>query len=163
MKTRRALTTPLVLVVVLLLGAVPAQAGPISYYLAFSGVWDGFGSGTATFDDTPVGPGRDPGSTRYDFTSFVGTGEYGDWESSYSEYNSATGENKWVFYADISAGGSDPPHITGLTPVMALEYGFAYQASEGHLTWSRVPDPGSTLLLLGIAFSGLRVSRKLWR
>jgi hypothetical protein len=154
-----------------LLLLVPGQvrAATFTYDLTFMNFFAPFGSGVATFDDTPVGPGSSyAGSTQYNFTSFVGSGIAGNWTESHFDYNATTGDNNWSFSTDLGwMGGSFPNIGTGLTPVDALEQNFAYQASVQHLSWSRrgenVPDGSTTATLLSLGLLGVAgVRRFLW-
>jgi hypothetical protein len=137
--------------------ALSAQADTVTYDLTFTGSsFSLVGSGTGTFDDTPVGPGALPGETRYDFASVVGSGVIGTWNSSRLDYDAATGDGEW----ELSVGAStfvDGTNVgAGLSPIAALEQHFADLESGGYLTWSRVasgvPKVGQPLQCLLLAW-----------
>lgn len=137
----------------------PILANTITYDLTFSGFFNSYGSGTATFDDTPAGPGPLVGETHYNFTSFIGTGAFGTWTTSSFDYNPVNGDNDWRFYTGASFGAASRAIGTGLSPIDALEAEFALMAADGDLTWSRqavsgVPEGGSTLAMLGLGLIG---------
>jgi hypothetical protein len=147
--------------------ALSAQANTVTYDLTFTGFFDGFGSGTATFDDTPVGPGGLPGQTRYDFTSLVGSGFFGPWTSSHFDYDPTTGLSVWRFVLAAASTDFQGPTVgTGLSPIAALEEAFALVAANGELTWSReasgVPDGGPTLAMLGLGMTACLGLKRRW-
>jgi hypothetical protein len=149
--------------------ALSVQANTVTYDLTFTGFFNGYGSGTATFDDTPAGPGGLAGETRYDFTSFVGSGLGGTWTSSYFDYDPTTGNFDWNFFTSGAHGDVNGPIGTGLSPIAALEQVFAGQAAAGDLTWSREAsgvasgaDGGSALALLGLGMAACLGLKRRW-
>jgi hypothetical protein len=156
------------LLVVPFLLAFSAQANTETYDLTFNGFFSNWGSGTATFDDTPAGPGNVSGETRYDFTSFVGSGSVGTWTHSYFDYNPTTGLNAWDFFAAPNKFSSLARGIgPGLSPIAAIEQEFTLLAAQGGvLTWSRVasgvPDGGSALAMLGLGMTACAGLKRRW-